>query len=300
MKVNTWKKAGGSVEIKGSDYRVERKHEDLFKKLDSCEVTDYSDQEIKEEQIPPLVEKLQELQLKLHAEEKNGILIVLQGMDASGKDEIITFVFNHFLPQGLKITPSKKPSEVEKKHDFLWRTYKGLPKRGEIAVFNRSYYEDVLALLVKNGEGAVPVDDSRLEKELWEERCEQINLFEKYLYQNGFSVLKIFPYVSKDVQKERLLERMKNPKKNWEFSFSDIEDRKKWDLFHDSYQKIMKKTSTAWAPWYVLPADNPWLTRLAAGQITLELLEEIKPEYPIISGEDKEKLDKEIKKLEEE
>lgn len=281
-------------------YRVPEGSDTIFSAYETCEETKFSDQEIKEELIPEMVDELQDLQLKFHAEEKRGITIVLQAMDAAGKDEIIGFIYKHLLPQGLKISSSKKPSEEEKKHDFLWRIPELLPERGQIAVLNRSYYEDVLALMVKDGEGTVPVKKEIENKEDWELRLEQINSFEKYLWESGFPVIKIFPYVSKEVQKERILERMKNPAKNWEFSFSDIEDRKKWDLFHDSYEKIIQKTSTKWAPWYILPADNAWYSRLLAGIITVDLLKKIDPQFPVIKGEEKERLDKAIEELEKE
>lgn len=281
-----------------SSYRIKPNTDVKIKELPQWEETGHSAEEIREKMVPQSVEKLQDLQLRLHAAEKNGILVALQALDAAGKDEIITFIFSHLMPQGLKVTPTKKPSKEEQKHDFLWRIHDGLPERGEIAILNRSYYEDVISLLVYDGEGGVPVADTNSGMEPWELRCEHINQFEKYLVESGFPVVKFFPYVSKEVQKERLLERMKDPEKNWEFSFSDVEDRQKWDMFEDAYEKILNRTSTEWAPWYALPADNEWYTRYLASEVMINVLEELDPQFPVMENEEREKLEEYIAKLE--
>lgn len=279
-------------------YRIDPQTRVRIDELPQWEETGTTEEEIRAKWIPAAVERLQDLQLRLHAEEKNGILVVLQALDAAGKDEIITFIFSHLLPQGLRVTPTKIPSAKEQKHDFLWRIHDGLPERGQIAILNRSYYEDVISLLVYDGEGGVPVADLQSDKEPWELRCEHINQFEKYLVESGFPVVKFFPYVSKEVQRDRLLERMKNPDKQWEFSFSDIEDREKWDSFHDAYEKILDRTSTKWAPWYALPADNDWYTRYLAAEIMIDVLEKLNPQFPVMEDAEKEKLEEAIQKLE--
>lgn len=261
---------------------------------------DYAEEDIKEKLIPESVERLREWQLRLHAEGKRGILVVLQAIDAAGKDEIITFIFSHLMPQGLKVTPTKKPTEEDMEHDFLWRIHKGMPERGEIAILNRSYYEDLLSPMVYGEEKSIPLPDSEEERDAWEVRCRQTNDFEKYMVESGFPVVKFFLNVSKEKQRERLLERMKTPEKNWEFSFSDIEDRQKWDTFQEAYEKILNKTSTEHALWYVLPADEGWYTRYLAAEIMIQVIEKMNPEFPVMTDEDREKLEKEIQRLEQE
>lgn len=278
MKLSDYK-IPSTKNIKLKDYKCsEGKKED----------NDYIEQNI----IPPLVEKLKKLHLKLHAEEKNGIMVVLQAIDAAGKDEAISYIFSNLNAQGLKVTTYGKPSETEQKHDYLWRLHDGEPERGQIAILNRSHYEDVIATrihdLLENG-------DAEIEK-----RYRQINNYEQYLSENGFSVVKFFFNMSKDEQKERFLERMKDPDKQWEFSFSDVEERKKWDDYQKVFEDMLNNTSTQHSPWYILPADDEWHTRRIITEAMIHVLEGINPEFPEISGEDKKKLDKYIKELENE
>lgn len=238
------------------------------------------------------MEKLKELHLKLHAEGKNGIMVVLQAIDAAGKDEAISYIFSNLNAQGLKVTNYGKPSETEQKHDYLWRIHDGEPERGQIAILNRSHYEDVIATrihdLLEDGEAEI------------EKRYRQINNYEQYLSENGFSVVKFFFNMSKDEQKERFLKRMKDPDKQWEFSFSDVEERKKWDDYQKVFEDMLNNTSTQHSPWYILPADDEWHTRRIITEAMIHVLEGINPEFPAISGEDKKKLDKYIKELENE
>lgn len=283
-----------------SKYLVEPGKEVDLSKLAEKEDPEYTEEEIKEKLIPKSVEQLREWQLRLHAEEKKGILVVLQAIDAAGKDEIITFIFSHLMPQGLKVTPTKKPTEEDMKHDFLWRAHKGMPERGQMAILNRSYYEDLVAPIVYGEEESIPMPNSEEKSDSWAVRCRQVNDFEKYMVESGFPVVKFFLNVSEEKQRERLLERMKTPEKNWEFSFSDTEDRQKWGAFQEAYEKILNKTSTDHAPWYVLPADNGWYTRYIASEIMIQVLEKLNPEFPVITDEDKEKLKKEIQRLEKE
>lgn len=278
MKLSDYK-IPSTKNIKLKDYKCsEGKKED----------NDYIEQNI----IPPLVEKLKKLHLKLHAEEKNGIMVVLQAIDAAGKDEAISYIFSNLNAQGLKVTTYGKPSETEQKHDYLWRLHDGEPERGQIAILNRSHYEDVIATrihdLLENG-------DAEIEK-----RYRQINNYEQYLSENGFSVVKFFFNMSKDEQKERFLKRMKDPDKQWEFSFSDVEERKKWDDYQKVFEDMLNNTSTQHSPWYILPADDEWHTRRIITEAMIHVLEDINPEFPEISGEDKKKLDKYIKELENE
>lgn len=285
-----------------SRYRIDPNADVDLTKLAEKEQHDhhYTEEEVKEKLVPKSVEQLREWQLKLHAEEKKGILVVLQAIDAAGKDEIITFIFSQLMPQGLEVNPVKKPTEEEMKHDFLWRIHKGMPERGQIAILNRSYYEDLIAPLVYGEDHTIPMPSNENDEDPWEIRCRQVNDFEKYMKESGFPVVKFFLNVSKEKQKERLLERMKNPEKNWEFSFSDIEDREKWDAFQKAYEKILNHTSTEDASWYVLPADDAWHTRYIAAEIMIHVLEELNPELPVMTDKEKDKLQEEIKKLEKE
>ena len=278
MKLSDYK-IPSTKNIKLKDYKCsEGKKED----------NDYIEQNI----IPPLVEKLKELHLKLHAEGKNGIMVVLQAIDAAGKDEAISYIFSNLNAQGLKVTTYGKPSETEQKHDYLWRLHDGEPERGQIAILNRSHYEDVIATRIHD---LLEDDDAEIEK-----RYRQINNYEQYLSENGFSVVKFFFNMSKDEQKERFLERMKNPDKQWEFSFSDVEERKQWNDYQKVFEDMLNNTSTGHSPWYILPADDEWHTRRIITEAMIHVLEGINPEFPKISGEDKKKLDKYIKELENE
>ncbi|PSL41434.1 PPK2 family polyphosphate:nucleotide phosphotransferase [Planomicrobium soli] len=266
----------------------------------TSEVNVQSEKEVREKLIPETLEKLKELHLKLQAEESKGIVVVLQAMDAAGKDETISYIFSNLTAQGLKVTSFKKPTDEELAHDYLWRFHKGLPARGEIGIFNRSYYEEVIAPRVHDLLESTPLPDELIDEKIWSIRYKQINNFEKYLVENGFPVVKFFFNVSKEEQKKRLLERMKNPDMNWEFSFSDIKERQHWDGYQHIFEDILDHTSTEYAPWYVLPADDEWYSRYIVAEVMVELLEKIDPQYPEISGEEKEKLDEAIKLLEEE
>ena len=278
--------------MKLSDYKIPSTKNINLKDYQPSEGKKEENDYIKENIIPPLVEKLKALHLKLHAEGKNGIMVVLQAIDAAGKDEAISYIFSNLNAQGLKVTTYGKPNETEQKHDYLWRLHDGEPERGQIAILNRSHYEDVIATrihdLLEDGDAEI------------EQRYRQINNYEQYLSENGFSVVKFFFNMSKDEQKERFLKRMKNPDKQWEFSFSDVEERKKWDDYQQAFEDMLNNTSTQHSPWYILPADDEWHTRRIITETMIHVLEDINPEFPEISGEDKKKLDKYIKELENE
>lgn len=278
--------------MKLSDYKIPSTKNIKLKDYKCSEGKKGDNDYIKENVIPPLVEKMKELHLKMHAEGKNGIMVVLQAIDAAGKDEVISYIFSNLNAQGLKVTTYGKPSETEQKHDYLWRIHDGEPERGQIAILNRSHYEDVIATRIHD---LLEDGDDEIEK-----RYRQINNYEQYLSENGFSVVKFFFNMSKDEQKERFLERMKNPDKQWEFSFSDVEERKKWDDYQKVFEDMLNNTSTQHSPWYILPADDEWHTRRIITEAMIHVLEGINPKYPEISGEDKKKLNKYIKELENE
>lgn len=259
------------------------------------------ERELLDNEIPERVSRLKELHWKLYAEEKKGILVVLQAMDAAGKDEAISYIFSNLNAQGLKTTTLGKPSAAEMSHDYLWRIHEALPARGQIGILNRSHYEEVIATRVHDllGEETIP-DHLEKEEDIWPVRFRQINDFERYMVENGFYVVKFFFHVSKEEQRKRLLERMKDPKKNWEFSFNDVREREHWDNYQEIFTDMLRHTSTEHAPWYVLPADDEWYSRYIITEVMIELLEKIDPQFPVISDEDRQKLDEYIEKLESE
>ncbi|WNS80709.1 polyphosphate--nucleotide phosphotransferase [Domibacillus sp. DTU_2020_1001157_1_SI_ALB_TIR_016] len=259
------------------------------------------ERELLDNEIPERVNRLKELHWKLYAEEKKGILVVLQAMDAAGKDEAISYIFSNLNAQGLKTTTLGKPSATEMSHDYLWRIHEALPARGQIGILNRSHYEEVIATRVHDllGEETIP-DHLEKEEDIWPVRFRQINDFERYMVENGFYVVKFFFHVSKEEQRNRLLERMKDPKKNWEFSFNDVREREHWDNYQEIFTDMLRHTSTEHAPWYVLPADDEWYSRYIITEVMIELLEGIDPQFPVISDEDRQKLDEYIEKLENE
>ena len=235
------------------------------------------------------------MQDKLYAHDQYSVLIVLQAMDAAGKDGIIKHVISGLNPTGVKVSSFKTPTKEELDHDYLWRHSKALPARGEIGIFNRSHYENVLVtrvhpeyVLNENLPGINTVKD--LDKDFWHSRYKQINRFEKNLAENGTIILKVFLNVSKDEQKKRFLERIDNQDKNWKFSIADAQERKHWDDYMKAYEEMLSATSTDYAPWYVLPADDKWFTRLCLGAIIYFEFEKLGLEYPSVSAEQKVKL----------
>lgn len=279
--INKYKISGEKIKI-----------EDLEEKI----VSEEKDSDIKKEVYEELVPRLRGLHEKLFAESKQGILVVLQAIDAAGKDEIIKYIFSNLEPQGLKNTSYGKPTDEENAHDYLWRMAKGLPKRGEVTILNRSYYEDIISPKIYDTLGHLP-DEIKNDENLWEKRYKHINNFEEYLVENGFKVVKFFFNVSKDEQRKRLIERIEDPKKNADFSFSDLDDRDNWDKYQVAFEEMLNNTSTETAPWYVLPADNPWLARKIATLALIETMEEINPKYPTFTGKDKEKAEEIADKL---
>jgi PPK2 family polyphosphate:nucleotide phosphotransferase len=231
----------------------------------------YHDDRISAEaEFRKLRDELIDWQRRLYAEDKNHILIVLQAMDAGGKDGTIRKVFRGVNPQGVQVHLFKVPSQQELAHDFLWRIHKTVPKRGMIGVFNRSHYEDVLVVRVHN---IIP-------ENVWRPRYEQINNFEKLLAENGTTIIKFYLHISKSEQQNRFQARIDDPSKNWKFSFDDLEKRKLWDDYMVAYEDVLNKTTTTWAPWHVIPADQKWYRNLAIVQIIVEKLRELDPQYP--------------------
>lgn len=214
--------------------------------------------------------RMRELQYLLYAENRRSLLVVLQGIDAGGKDGTIRHVMTGLNPQGCVVTPFKEPTTEELDHDYLWRIHQAVPRRGEIGIFNRSHYEDVLVVRVKN---LAP-------KKVWEQRYDQINAFEKILTENGVVLLKLFLWISKGEQKKRLLERLHDKTKLWKLTPSDFTERRNWNRYMAAYEDALTRCSTEWAPWYVIPADNKWFRNLAVSEILVETLEGLEMKFP--------------------
>jgi len=232
-----------------------------------------------------------ELQDKLYAQNNWALLLIFQAMDAAGKDGAIKHVMSGVNPQGCQVYSFKSPSEVELQHDFLWRTTRDLPERGHIGIFNRSYYEEVLVVRVHpeilNSQKTPP---SLVGKKIWEERFEDICCFEQHMARSGTVIRKFFLNVSKKEQKRRFLERLEEPEKNWKFSASDVRERKCWDAYQDVYEDMIRNTATKHAPWYVVPADNKWFTRLVISTVIVDTLESLDLAYPKVSDEKRKEL----------
>jgi PPK2 family polyphosphate:nucleotide phosphotransferase len=216
------------------------------------------------------VARMTDLQDRLWAEAKRSVLIVLQGIDAAGKDGTIHKVMEAFNPQGCPVASFKVPSSEELAHDFLWRVHKRVPAKGEIGIFNRSHYEDVLVVRVHE---IAP-------KSVWSKRYGQINDFERILAESGTTIVKLFLSIDREEQRQRFQERYDDPRKRWKFSMGDLEERKLWDKYQAAFDEMLSKTSTDWAPWYVIPANRNWLRNLAVSTIVADTLEELKPAYP--------------------
>jgi PPK2 family polyphosphate:nucleotide phosphotransferase len=222
-----------------------------------------------------------ELQDKLYAQNSWALLLIFQAMDAAGKDGIIKHVMSGVNPQGCQVYSFKAPSEPELQHDFLWRTTRVMPERGHIGIFNRSYYEEVLVVRVHpeilKSQRTPP---SLVGKNVWDERFEDIRCFEKHMARSGTVIRKFFLHVSKKEQKRRFLARLDQPEKNWKFSAADIHERKYWDDYQKAYEEMIENTATEQAPWYVVPADNKWFTRLVVSTVVVETLESLNLAYP--------------------
>jgi len=228
------------------------------------------------------VELLAEYQDRLAAQRICGVLVVLQGIDAAGKDSTIRHVMRGVNPQGVHVTSFKTPSPEELAHDYLWRHARRLPARGDIAIFNRSHYEEVLVVRVHQDNLAREMlSPDAVSQGLWKRRYREINQWERYLADNGIKLVKLFLNLSKAEQRVRFLRRIDRREKNWKFSASDVRERQYWDDYQQAYSDMLTHTSTEWAPWYVLPADHKWLTRICAASVIAQTLIEIDPQYPV-------------------
>ncbi len=227
------------------------------------------------------VEELSALQDRFYAHDRYALLVVIQAMDAAGKDGTIKHVLSGLNPSGCEVSVFKSPSAEELDHDFLWRCMKRMPERGRIGIFNRSYYEEVLVVRVRPEIlRAQKLPTEKVTEGIWQERFADINHVEHYLWRNGTRILKFFLHVSKEEQRKRLLDRARDPDKNWKLSLADVKEREHWDAYQIAYEDALRSTSTDWAPWYVVPADTKWFARLAVADILVSALREIDPRYP--------------------
>ncbi|RDV05049.1 polyphosphate kinase 2 family protein [Undibacter mobilis] len=239
------------------------------------------------------VERLAELQERLYADNRWSVLVVLQAMDAAGKDSLIKHVMSGVNPQGVQVVSFKQPSAEELDHNFLWRVARALPERGRIGIFNRSHYEEVLVVRIHPEYlKAQRLPDTKNGKDIWHQRFDDIRAFEKHLARNGTLVLKFFLNVSRDEQRKRFLDRIDEPGKRWKFSMGDVAERKLWPQYMAAYEEAIRETSTPEAPWYVIPADKKWFTRLAVAGALVDALERLKLEYPKVEGAALDELEK--------
>ncbi|MCK9169514.1 MAG: polyphosphate kinase 2 family protein [Treponema sp.] len=227
--------------------------------------------------------EIDELQEKLYADTKESVLIVLQALDAAGKDSTIKHVMSIVNPQSIDVFSFKSPNTEEAAHDFLWRYHKRLPQRGKMCIFNRSYYEEVLVVKVHEFWKSYKMPERTINDDYIGQKYRDITAWEKYLYGNGYRIVKVFLNLSKDEQKKRFLERIERPEKNWKFSANDIQERAYWDKYQEAFEDAVNETSTQDCPWYVVPADQKWYTRYLVSEILVETLRDINPQFPEMS-----------------
>jgi PPK2 family polyphosphate:nucleotide phosphotransferase len=259
---------------------------------------DYTDKKEAVKDLEQNVQRLRELQEVLYAHDTYSLLVIFQAMDAAGKDGAIEHVMSGVNPQGVSVVSFKQPSDEERGHDYLWRCQKNLPERGKIGIFNRSHYEEVLVVRVHKEilQTSQLPPELKNDKNIWKKRFEHIRDWEQHLTQNGTHILKFFLNVSKEEQKQRFLDRINEPEKNWKFSMGDVKERALWNDYMKAYTEALSATSTEAAPWYVVPADKKWFTRLAVSEIIVKKMESMKLHFPAVTQEHKAEL-QEAKKL---
>jgi PPK2 family polyphosphate:nucleotide phosphotransferase len=263
-----------------------------LKDFDPADTGTYAKKEDAVRKLERDVEELASLQDVLYAQDSYSLLVIVQAMDAAGKDGVIKHVMSGINPQGCQVVSFKQPSTEELSHDYLWRCVRALPARGRIGIFNRSYYEEVLAVRVHPEflKAQRLPGDVKPEK-IWKRRFEEINNFERHLTDNGTVVLKFFLNVSRKEQKQRFLERIDTPEKNWKFSSADLKERAHWESYMKAYEEAIRNTSTAWAPWYVVPADHKWFTRVVVAGVIVRTLRSLRLAYPKTTKQQKAELE---------
>lgn len=263
---------------------------------------DYTDKKEAVKDLQKNIERMRELQDILYAQDTQSLLIVFQAMDAAGKDSAIEHVMSGVNPQGCHVVSFKQPSAEERDHDYLWRCQKALPERGKIGIFNRSHYEEVLVVRVHPEilQGSQLPAGEKNDKNIWKKRFKHIRDWEDHLAENGTQIIKFFLNVSKDEQKQRFLDRINEPEKNWKFAMGDVKERGFWNDYMKAYTEAIMATSTKKAPWYVIPADKKWFTRLAVSEVIVNKLESMDLHYPVVSEAHKTELAEAAKLLESE
>ena len=262
-------------------FRIDDGKKFRLKDVDPADTGHWKSKEHAEAVLAEGIVRTAELQDKLYAQDNWSLLLIFQALDAAGKDGAVKHVMSGVNPQGCQVHSFKAPTDEELQHDFLWRTTRDLPERGHIGIFNRSYYEEVLIVRVHpeilKSEKTPP---SLVGKDIWDERFEDIRCFERHMARNGTVIRKFFLHLSKKEQKKRFLARLDEPEKNWKFSASDIHERKYWDDYQDAFEDMIRNTATKHAPWYVVPADNKWFTRLVISTVIVDALESLDLAYP--------------------
>ncbi|MGB0014441.1 MAG: polyphosphate kinase 2 family protein [Candidatus Sulfotelmatobacter sp.] len=266
-------------------YRVDDGKHFRLKDVDPADTGHWHSVDEAKEQLQKDIERMEELQSMLYAQDRWSLLLIFQALDAAGKDGTIKHVMSGVNPEGCNVHSFKAPSDTELQHDFLWRTTRHLPERGHIGIFNRSYYEEVLVVRVhpKVLEGEL-LPPSLVTKDIWKERFEDIHYFERHLARNGTVIRKFFLHLSKKEQKQRFLARLDEPEKHWKFSEGDIHEREYWDDYQEAFEDMIRHTASKHAPWYVVPADNKWFTHLVVAAAIAETLEELNLCYPKVDA----------------
>jgi PPK2 family polyphosphate:nucleotide phosphotransferase len=273
-------------------YCVSKGEKFRLKDHDTSDTGEVKNKQQSQKIIDHRVGLLSNLQEKLYAEDRWALLLVIQGMDAAGKDGVIKHVMSGVNPQGCDVHAFKTPSAEELNHDYLWRAHRCAPERRKIGIFNRSYYEEVLVVRVHPALlQAQKLPGPVITKQIWEQRYEDINAFEHYLTRNGVVVRKFFLHISKKEQKKRFLERLVDSKKNWKFSMADVKERAYWKDYQDAYEDMIRNTASKHAPWYVIPADNKWYTQLIVASAIIATLEELDLSFPDVNKEKKKELE---------
>jgi PPK2 family polyphosphate:nucleotide phosphotransferase len=273
-------------------YRIDHGKDFRLKDFEPASTGHFRSKEHAQDLLEQGISEMREQQDKLYAQRNWAVLIVLQAMDAAGKDGVIEHVMSGVNPQGCQVYSFKQPSEEELNHEYMWRSNTRLPQRGQIGIFNRSYYEEVLVVRVHPEilkKERIP--EELVGKDLWKKRFEDIGNVEQYLTRNGIVIRKFFLNLSKKEQKRRFLQRLENPEKNWKFSAADVRERECWDDYMKAYEEMIAATSTKAAPWYVVPADNKWYTRVVVAAAIVDTLKELKLEYPKLTPEERKQLE---------
>jgi PPK2 family polyphosphate:nucleotide phosphotransferase len=258
-----------------------------LRRYDPADTDPFDDKKDASGRLEHGIARLVSLQEKLYAQDRWAVLLIFQAMDAAGKDSAIKHVMSGLNPQGTQVTSFKRPSDEELDHDFLWRSVKALPERGRIGIFNRSYYEEVLVVrvhpeILQRQKLPAPL----VTKRIWRDRFDDINAFERYLSRNGVLIRKFFLHLSKREQRRRFLERLDDPSKHWKFAAADLDERDRWRDYMRAYEEVLSETSTDHAPWFVVPADHKWFTRVAIADLVADALESVKLAMPKLSKAD--------------